>query len=148
MEYIKDYDFPIKYHPSKVNVVADALSRKSGIMASLRGASVLQQFEELGVEVQTLDLGVMLANMTVSEPTFIQKIKDSQLQDSDLVRIVDHIAKRPDFKMVNGVLYFRDWLCVPNVDDLKEEIMTEAYNTRYSMHPGSTKMYQNLKNRF
>ena len=41
MEYIKDYDFSIKYHPSKVNVVADALSRKSAVMASLRGVSVL-----------------------------------------------------------------------------------------------------------
>ena len=41
MEYIKDYDFPIKYHPVKVNVVADALSRKSVVMASLRGVGVL-----------------------------------------------------------------------------------------------------------
>ena len=50
-EYIKDYNFPIKYHPGKVNVVAAALSRKSLAMASLRGISVLHQFEELGVEV-------------------------------------------------------------------------------------------------
>ena len=79
MEYIKDYDFLIKYHPGKVNVVADALSRKLVVMANLRGVSVLHQFEELGVEVQPLRKGVMLADMTVSEPTFIQKIKDSQL---------------------------------------------------------------------
>ena len=52
MEYKKDYDFPIKYHLGKVNVVADALSRKSAVRASLRGVSVLHQFEKLGVEVQ------------------------------------------------------------------------------------------------
>ena len=77
MEYIKDYDFPIKYYLGKVNVVADALSRKLAVMASLRGVSVLHQFEELGVEVQLISKGVMLASMIASEPTFIQKIKDS-----------------------------------------------------------------------
>ena len=130
MEYIKDYDFPIKYHPGKVNVVADALSRKSAVMASLRGVSVLHQFEELGVEVQPLRKGVMLASMIASEPTFIQKIKDSQLQNPDVAKIVGHILDRPDFRVVDGVLYFRDRLCVPNIEDLNNEIMTEAHSTR------------------
>ena len=36
MEYLKDYDFTSHYHPGKVNVVADALSRKSlGVLASI-----------------------------------------------------------------------------------------------------------------
>ena len=29
MEYLEDYDFTLHYHPSKANVVDDALSRKS-----------------------------------------------------------------------------------------------------------------------
>ena len=108
MEYIKDYDFPIKCHPGKVNVVADALSRKSAVMASLRGVSVLHQFKELEVEVQPLRKGVMLVGMIASKPTFIQKNKDSQLQDSDLAKIVEHISECPDLRIVDGVLYFRD----------------------------------------
>ena len=36
MEYLEDYDFTLHYHPSKENVVVDALSRKSrGVLASV-----------------------------------------------------------------------------------------------------------------
>ena len=35
MEYLKDYDFSLSYHPEKANVVADALSRRTYTMASL-----------------------------------------------------------------------------------------------------------------
>nr|ABA96740.1 retrotransposon protein, putative, Ty3-gypsy subclass [Oryza sativa Japonica Group] len=39
-------------------------------------------------------------------------------------------------------------ICVPDNKDLKDAILKEAHDTLYSIHPGSTKMYQDLKERF
>ena len=106
MEYIKDYNYPIKYYMQKANVVVDVISRKSVIFVSLCGACIFQQFEDLGVDLQPLRKGVMLVNMLVPEPIFIQEIKKSQLQDPNLVRVVKNIAEHPDFKLVDLVVYF------------------------------------------
>lgn len=57
-----------------------------------------------------------------------------------LARTVTDGVERPDFRIVDGVLFFRDRLCMPDVEDMKNEIMTEEHHTRYSMHPSSTKM--------
>lgn len=38
--------------------------------------------------------------------------------------------------------------CAPNNEDLKIEILEEAHSTAYTMHPGSTKMYRDLKENF
>ena len=45
----------------------------------------------------------------------------------------------------DGVLRFENRLCVPNDFALKKEIMEEAHRTQYSMHPGSTKMYRDIR---
>ncbi|XP_049373445.1 uncharacterized protein LOC125838428 [Solanum verrucosum] len=45
----------------------------------------------------------------------------------------------------DGVLRFQGRLCVPMVDGLQERIMEEAHSFRYSIHPGSTKMYCDLR---
>jgi hypothetical protein len=37
---------------------------------------------------------------------------------------------------------------VPKVPELRQLILDEAHNTRFSIHPGSNKMYQDLKQRF
>ena len=41
----------------------------------------------------------------------------------------------------DGLLYYRDRVCVPNDDELKKYILEEAHSGFVAMHPGSTKMY-------
>ena len=45
----------------------------------------------------------------------------------------------------NGVITFQGRLCVPDVDNLRNEILTEVHSMPYSVHPGTTKMYKDLK---
>ena len=40
---------------------------------------------------------------------------------------------------------FKGRVYVPEMADLKEELLIEAHETPYSVHPGTTKMYQDLK---
>jgi hypothetical protein len=47
-----------------------------------------------------------------------------------------------------GVIWFKDLLCVPNVQSIRELILKEAHESAYSIHHGSEKMYQNLKKKF
>ena len=47
-----------------------------------------------------------------------------------------------------GVLWFNNRLVVPKDLELQKQILEEAHFSRYSIHPGSNKMYQDLKQRF
>ena len=48
----------------------------------------------------------------------------------------------------NVVLYSKDRVCVPDGNDLRKAILEQAHNVYFSIHPGSTKMYQDLKMSF
>ena len=48
----------------------------------------------------------------------------------------------------NGVLYYKDRVCVPDDDELRKVILEEAHSGSFAIHPGSTKMYQDLKMSF
>jgi len=45
-------------------------------------------------------------------------------------------------------LRFKDRMCVPNNEEIKEMILEEAHKSKLSIHPGTTKMYQDLKKMF
>jgi hypothetical protein len=45
----------------------------------------------------------------------------------------------------HGVVWFKYRIVVPKNDELRQQILDEAHLSRYSIHPGSTKMYQDLK---
>ena len=52
MEFLKDYDTNIQYHPCKANVVANTLGRKYGMVASIEiEPQILNDLEQLDVEL-------------------------------------------------------------------------------------------------
>ena len=52
MEFLKDYEFELKYHPSKANVVADALSRKSSTVAwMIKETKLIENFRDLNLGI-------------------------------------------------------------------------------------------------
>jgi hypothetical protein len=85
------------------------------------------------------------------EPTLEQDIRKGQKDDEKINEIRQLIidGKGKDFREVaEGVVWFKDRLCVPDIKSIRELILKEAHVTAYSIHPGSEKMYQDLKERF
>ena len=100
MELLKDYDITILYHPGKVNVVADALSRKTGSVGSVAHLQVSRR--PFAREVQTLANDLMRLEVLEKggffacvEATsfFLDKIKGKQFTDEKLIRIRDKVLR-------------------------------------------------------
>jgi hypothetical protein len=57
--------------------------------------------------------------------------------------------KAPDFRVDDqGTLWYKNRICVPEDGNFRQTIMDEAHNLVYSIHPGSTKMYMDLKQKY
>jgi hypothetical protein len=44
-----------------------------------------------------------------------------------------------------GIVWFNNRIVVPKNEEVRQQILDEAHLSRYSIHPGSTKMYHDLK---
>jgi hypothetical protein len=146
LELIKDYDLGINYHLGKTNVVADALSRKKYCNATF--ARRMQP--ELRGEIEYLDLEMVSEAKVIMEvePTLEVEIREGQLEDAKLKEIRQLIQdnKTSDFSEDSqGTLWLCKRICVPDLKPIKESILREAHDSVYSIHPGSTKMYKDLK---
>jgi hypothetical protein len=107
---------------------------------------------ELCVEFEQLNLGFVTNTMElVIEPTLEQEIHKSQMQDAKLKEIAENIVKGKllGFRMEdNDTLWFGKRLCVPEDKAIREAILREAHESAYSIHPRSTKMYLDLKEKY
>ena len=119
MELIKDYDFMINYHPGKANVVADALSRKS-----------MQTLQVLNAHLSLSDDGTVVAAL-IARPEMLNRVLEAQNKDEKIAAIVSQIGNDKETEFImneNGVLYYKDRVCVLDDNDLRKSILEEAHS--------------------
>ncbi|WMV26391.1 hypothetical protein MTR67_019776 [Solanum verrucosum] len=101
----------------------------------------------LGVSLtSTLDGGVIVQNR--SESSLVVEVKEKQDNDPILLELKGAVQKQTVGVFSqggDGVLRYQGRLCVPDVSELRQHILTEPHNSRYSIHPGATKMYRDLR---
>nr|GEY39223.1 putative reverse transcriptase domain-containing protein [Tanacetum cinerariifolium] len=115
----------VRYKVRKANVVADALSRK-------------ERSKPLRVRALVMTIGLNLPNQILNAQSKARK--EENFINENLQGMINKLEPRAD---VTLCLNNRSWiLCF---SDLRALIMHESYKSKYSIHPGSDKMYQDLK---
>jgi hypothetical protein len=147
LELIKDYDFGINYHPKKANVVADALSRRSHVSQLVADSMPFESCEEFDKLNQRIIANTEATVMEVGS-NLLQEVWKGQVEDVKNQEIKRNTMeeKSPGFlDDVEGVLWYKGRICVPNIKKLKDKILCEAHESAYSINPGGNKMYHDLK---
>ncbi|XP_070024797.1 uncharacterized protein [Nicotiana sylvestris] len=111
-------------------------------------AREVHQLASLGVRLaDSNEGGVIVQNR--AELLLVAEVKEKQFNDPLLAQLKEGIHKHKSttfsFGMYDGTLRYQGRLCVPDIDGLRERIMVEAHTSRYFIHPGSMKMYHDLK---
>ncbi|GKA97368.1 putative reverse transcriptase domain-containing protein [Tanacetum coccineum] len=131
LELLSDYDCEIRYHLVKANIVADALSRK-------------ERIKPLRVRALVMTIILDLPKQILNAQTEAQKPENLKNEDvGGMIRrdiTKEKLEPRADRTLcLNG----RSWL--PCYGDLRTVIMHESHKSKYSIHSGFDKMYQDMK---
>ncbi|GJW87912.1 putative reverse transcriptase domain-containing protein [Tanacetum coccineum] len=125
IELFIDYDCQICYHPGKVNVVVDVLSRKE--ILKPRRVHAMSMTIYSGLKTKIL------------EPQG-EASKDLKVP-AEMLRGLDAQFERQD----DSGLYFMDLIWIPLTGNVRTLILDEAHTSKYSIHPGADKMYYDLR---
>ncbi|GJQ93121.1 putative reverse transcriptase domain-containing protein [Tanacetum coccineum] len=126
IELLSDYDCEIRYHPGKANVVADALSRKGREKPLCVRALMMTVHNDLLKQIREAQGEAM---------------KRKNVKAENLGRLI-----KPIFEFCpDGTCCFGNRVWLSRFGGLRYLVMHESYKSKYSIHPGSDKMYQDLK---
>ena len=144
MELVADYDLDIAYNPRKANLVADVLSRKRVATASEK------DMEELVHMAGTLRLAALTDDLeplglgAADQADLLSRVRLAQEKDDDLIKASKN--EKTEYQTSNnGTILVNGRVCVPNDKGLRDEILKEAHQSKFSIHPGANKMYRDMR---
>nr|GFC91757.1 retrotransposon protein, putative, Ty3-gypsy subclass [Tanacetum cinerariifolium] len=109
---------------------------------------IIRDLERLDIELYVRGQHGYWASLRI-EPNLISRIKEAQKEDSEIWTIVKNLDKQVEFRLDDDNVLWQDTrLVVPNDATLREALLTEAHSSPFLVHPGSTKMYHDLKQYF
>jgi hypothetical protein len=148
LELIKDYELEVYYHPDKANVVADALSHKH------RCTHITVQPHLSCCDPKEPSLRVV-PHGRLNNLSLIPTIKEDIISAQRTGVGMGHLHQRMELgemqcfrQDADRVLWFKDRLVVLKDFELRRKIMDKAHRSRYSIHPGTNKMYQDRRKNF
>ncbi|KAA3470516.1 DNA/RNA polymerases superfamily protein [Gossypium australe] len=127
---------PVLVQPESANVVADVLSRKP-----------LFALQAMNTRLSIFDDGSTMAELKV-RPAFLQQVFEAQKNDVELQAKREQCELNLDSKFQfgsDGCFLFKDRLCVSKNLELVLKILYEAHRGTMYVHPGSNKMYNDMK---
>ncbi|KAG7533312.1 Zinc finger CCHC-type [Arabidopsis thaliana x Arabidopsis arenosa] len=144
MEFVADYDLDIAYHPGKANQVADALSRRRfDVEAEKNQVDLVNMMGTLHLNALSKDLEP-LGLGAADQADLLSRIRLAQEKDEELKTWAKN--NKTEYQTSNnGTIVVNGRVYVPNDKGLKGEILKEAHQSKFSIHPGSNKMYRDLK---
>nr|GFB26053.1 putative reverse transcriptase domain-containing protein [Tanacetum cinerariifolium] len=137
LELLSDYDCDIHYYPGKANVVVDTLSRK-------------EREPPLRVRALVMTIGLDLPRQNLNAQTEAKKTKN--IKEEDVGGMLVENSRDPEKvrtkklePRADGTLCLNGRSGLPCYGDLRTVTMHEPHKSKYSIHPGSDKMYQDMK---
>ncbi|KAJ9541866.1 hypothetical protein OSB04_028372 [Centaurea solstitialis] len=132
IELLSDYDCEILYHPGKGNVVADALSRKGG--------KVKPGIVDSRMGIVAYQISIVPDLKSEIKEWQEKASKEENLKSERMVGFLDTLVTDTE-----GLKCFGNRIWVPKLGDLRKKILFEAHKSKYSVHPGTNKMYHGLR---
>ena len=88
----------------------------------------------------------------VAKPSLLSRVIESQGQDIEVVYIRDRVRSGMGDEgwaiHTDGSLWYKGRVVVPQLIELREEILREFHCSRFVLHPGGTKMYRDLRRQY